>query len=82
MRYATQFCTMTPGPGMTIVVTGPYSDDKTRTRTVVIDQAGLRAYRAGAHAQVAFPGLSADDREFLISGTSPEGWDRMFKEDE
>ena len=28
--------------------------------------------------------LSADDREFLISGTSPKGWNKMFniKDDE
>lgn len=28
--------------------------------------------------------LSADDREFLISGTSPQGWNNMFnvKDDE
>jgi hypothetical protein len=29
----------------------------------------------GKHAQDAFPYLSLDDREFLISGYSPEGWD-------
>ena len=35
----------------------------------------LRAYRAGAHIQVAFRGLSADDREFLLTGMTPEAWD-------
>jgi hypothetical protein len=29
-------------------------------------------------AQDAFPNLSADDREFLISGTTPEEWDELF----
>lgn len=33
--------------------------------------------------QVALPELNADDREFLISGFSPEGWDEIYgKEDE
>lgn len=32
--------------------------------------------------QRAFPKLSADDREFLISGTTPEEWDVLFAEDE
>ena len=26
--------------------------------------------------------LSAGDREFLLSGTSPEGWDSLFSDDE
>ena len=30
--------------------------------------------------QDALPNMSRDDREFLISGTSPEGWKIMFVE--
>jgi hypothetical protein len=33
-------------------------------------------------AQQAFPYLSAGDREFLISGISPEGWDQMYSDDQ
>jgi hypothetical protein len=32
-------------------------------------------------AQQAFPYLSAEDREFLISGISPEGWGQIFSDD-
>lgn len=32
-------------------------------------------------AQNAFPYLSKEDREFIISGISPEGWDQIFTED-
>ena len=32
--------------------------------------------------QDAFPQLDADQREFLISGSTPEEWDAMFGEDE
>lgn len=32
--------------------------------------------------QDAFPHLSADDREFLVSGTIPEEWDELFPEEE
>jgi hypothetical protein len=28
------------------------------------------------------PNLSADDREFLMTGTTPEEWDEMFGDDE
>ena len=39
---------------------------------------GLVRFVAGELAQVAMPTVSADDREFLISGISPEGWKRTF----
>jgi len=32
-------------------------------------------------AQNAFPYLSTADREFIISGISPDGWDQIFTED-
>jgi hypothetical protein len=32
-------------------------------------------------AQEAFPYLSKEDREFIISGISPDGWDEMFSDD-
>jgi len=39
---------------------------------------GLEKYKRGAMMQDAFPFLSADEREFLISGTTPEEWAEMF----
>lgn len=36
----------------------------------------------GELAQVAFPYLSADEREMLISGICPTCWDEMFGSDE
>lgn len=33
---------------------------------------------SGKYIQDAMPNTSADDREFLISGTTPEEWDEMF----
>ncbi len=32
--------------------------------------------------QDAFPQLSADQREFMLSGSTPEEWDQAFGEDE
>ena len=32
----------------------------------------------GHYAQEVFSYLSVDDRELLISGTSPEGWKKLF----
>ena len=41
-------------------------------------------WKDGALAQEAFPYLSAEDREMLISGICPDCWDSMFgvEEDE
>lgn len=85
MRYANRACKFIPEPGtgMTII-TGPYWDDPTRGRTVEVKTEDLEKYRTGAvnYVQDAFPYLSADDREFLISGISPAKWDEMFAEDD
>lgn len=43
---------------------------------------GMRAYKAGALIQDAFPFLSADEREFLISGILPDEWERLFGSEE
>lgn len=39
-------------------------------------------WQAGALVQDAFPYLSADDREMLISGICPNCWDKMFNDEE
>lgn len=55
------------------VVTGkPFS--------VTVPGDGLYRLNRGAHVQDAFPNLSPAEREFIISGTSPEGWDIAFGE--
>lgn len=36
----------------------------------------------GELAQVAFPYLSANERELLISGICPDCWNKMFSSDE
>ena len=39
---------------------------------------GVEAYIAGEYAQDAFPFLSPEDREQIISGTHPKCWEEMF----
>lgn len=46
--------------------------------TPPISEEALKRYEAGEHAQLAFPELPIEEREFLISGTSPEGWRIIF----
>ena len=44
----------------------------------VVPADGLARFIEGEHAQDALPSISADDREFLISGISPTGWKQAF----
>jgi phage FluMu protein Com len=39
---------------------------------------GYKAWRQGMLVQKAFPDLSVDDRERLISGTCPKCWEETF----
>lgn len=55
--------------------------EHTREIDVTIEQ--LDAWiNGGLMAQDAFPHLSANDREFLISGVTPEEWEATFGEEE
>jgi hypothetical protein len=50
--------------------------------SVVVSREGGRKYFEDCVlAQEAFPELSTPEREFLISGVSPEGWQQLSKED-
>ncbi len=44
-----------------------------------VPKQGLLAYLdKGLRIQDAMPTVSADDREFIISGISPKGWEQTF----
>lgn len=58
------------------IVTGhPYSVDTTKSQW---DQ----FCRGNGFVQDIFQDLSAGDREFILTGTSPLGWDQLFPPDE
>lgn len=49
--------------------------------TVIVPTAGYKRWASGqAHIQDALPGLSAAERELLISGICPVCWDKLFRE--
>lgn len=52
------------------------------TRDMEIALADWHAFHDGQTIQDAFPYLSADDREFLLTGITPEEWDAIFGEEE
>ena len=45
-----------------------------RTTSMALPSAQVAAYLGGALAQHAFPDMSPEDRELIISGTHPECW--------
>ena len=44
----------------------------------IVPTSGVLLCQSGAPAQVAFPDLNLDDREFMISGISPAGCEKTF----
>lgn len=55
----------------------------THTREIPITEADLiRLQDPTLLIQQAVPSLSADDREFLVTGATPEEWDEAFGEEE
>lgn len=47
-------------------------------RDIDVDQCQLDLWRRGMRIQDAMPDLSADDREFIMTGFTPEDWETMF----
>tara|TARA_R110000772_G_C13171452_1_gene427101 strand:+ start:435 stop:638 length:204 start_codon:yes stop_codon:yes gene_type:complete len=55
---------------------------QSNVRDLDITEDQLLRWLNGALIQRAFPQLSADDREFIITGILPEEWDLHFPEEE
>lgn len=53
-----------------------------RANEVAVNEEDYWAWDDGELAQIAFPYLSANEREALISGICPTCWDKMFGGDE
>lgn len=51
-------------------------------QSVKVKEKDLKEYSNGAHAQHAFPYLSADERELLISGICGSCFDKMFEDED
>ena len=50
--------------------------------TVKVPAEELFNYRQGQYIQQALKSVSAEDREFLMTGYSPEGWKQVFYQDD
>lgn len=53
-----------------------------RTQSIGITEEQLKRWEAGEGLiQEIMPNISEDEREFILSGSTPEEWDETFKED-
>jgi hypothetical protein len=48
------------------------------SREIDVSQSQLDRWKAGELIQNVMPHLSADDREFLMTGLTPQDWEEMF----
>jgi hypothetical protein len=62
---------------------------KTKTCTVCgeyevwsLDRKAVESWQAGEYIEIAFPEMSLEDREVLITGTHPACWDKLFPEED
>lgn len=66
---------------MIIMRTSPFTGI-TRMREITVTQEQLDRWQAGELIQNAMPNLSAEDREFVMTGITAEEWDETFGEDD
>ena len=67
---------------MNITRTCPFTN---RVNTLFVKgatHAGLRAWEQGTLIQDALPNVSVDHREFIMSGITPDVWERIFGREE
>ena len=55
---------------------------KEHTREIGLTEEQLNAYYMSTKPiQIIFPHLSVEDREFIMTGTTPEEWKELFGDD-
>lgn len=61
----------------TIVRTSPFSG-KVNRMEMTVDPGDIAKWKQGELLQVALPYLTADEREFLKTGITPQEWEDTF----
>ncbi len=62
---------------MLITRTSPFSN-KTNIMEIDVTEEQIALWESGVLIQNAMPNLSADEREFIMTGITPEEWDSAF----
>jgi len=55
--------------------------NKTNTLDIQVSQDQITSWQNGEPIQNAMPELSSDDREFLMTGITPDEWEDNFEVD-
>ena len=66
------------GLTMLITKTSPFSGD-TNVMDIDVTEEQIALWESGVPIQNAMPNVSADEREFIMTGITPEEWDSAFK---
>lgn len=66
---------------MIIVRRSPWTG-KEHVMDINVTPQQLEAWTNGKYIQDAMPNLTASEREFILTGYSPEDWDQMFPAEE
>ena len=61
---------------MLITKTSPFSGN-TNVMEIDVTQEQIALWESGTLIQNAMPNISADEREFIMTGVTPEEWDSM-----
>ena len=62
---------------MLITKTSPFSGN-TNVMEIDVTQEQLSSWKSGTLIQDAMPHLTPDEREFIMTGITPEEWDSAF----
>ena len=68
---------MAQKPGMIITRKSPFSG-KLHSAVINVTQKQLDLWESGMLIQDAMPNLTANEREFIKTGITPEEWDNAF----
>jgi len=55
---------------------------KVHQMEIPVTEEQMEAYNKGELLQRAFPNLTAEQREFIFSGITPEEWDSVFTDND
>lgn len=66
---------------MTITRASPFSG-KVNSMEIDVTEDQLAAWKSGQLIQAVMPNLTPDEREFIMTGITPNEWDSMFGEDD
>ena len=65
---------------MKITKTSPFSGKENTIEIPGLTELMLSNWKGGMHIQNAMPGISAEHREFLMTGITPEEWNDLFSD--